>query len=227
MYKGQDERNVLGMTSTTDSARPKQTVYGNGVPLIASETITRGTNLGRALSEETLNVTNRLAALRNPSAPSVTRTLSQEATSPAISLEEKLFDARATAKQMIASVAMHIDATRRARLFKQLDSMHGVDEWNEADDPLRRDSFASFLRSLFHLTPSKYPTLGLSRDGHLLAAWKRGSDQLVIEFLPQFRARWSLSRTVDREVERAAGENAISRLRSVLSPYQPEHWLDS
>lgn len=183
----------------------------------------RKSSVRGAFSEKTLVLADKLSALRNPAAPSVQ--LNGRSAAANASLEERLFDARAAAKQMIASIAMHIDAPRRARLFKQLDSMHALDDWDEGDDPLDADSFASFLRSLFHLSPTKYPSLGLTHDGHLLAAWTKGDDQLVIEFMPKRKARWSLSRSIDGQVERAAGDNAISRLHAVLSPYEPDRWL--
>lgn len=180
----------------------------------------RQSAVAQAVSEQTRFVTDKIFELRNPTAPSEIAKGGDE-----VSLEDRLFDASAAAKQMIASVSMHIDTLRRARLYKQLDSMHTVEEWNEGDVPLSIASFESFLRTLFLLSPSRLPSLGLTHDGHLLAAWTQAQDQLVIEFLPSRRVRWSLARTTDSQTERAAGENAISRLRSVLSPYEPERWF--
>ncbi len=185
----------------------------------------RNSIVDTALSKQTLEVSELMGALRIPTAPSVMRMEAPKDASHKISLDERLFDARAAAKQMIARVAMHIEPQKRARLFKQIDSLHALADWNEDDTPLQADSFESFLQAIFYLAPSKFPSLGMSYAGHLLAAWTRDDNRLVIEFLPMLRARWSASRSIAGQIEHAAGENKVSRLSAVLAPYEPGLWL--
>jgi hypothetical protein len=144
---------------------------------------------------------------------------------PHAAIEERLFDARAAAKVLTASVAMHLDSKYREKLFAQIDSLHDADEWPEGDEPLLLESFSVFLRVYLDLQPHRNPSLGLAPSGNLLAAWIRDEDRLYLEFLPMRRVRWSLSRGVGKDTERAAGEAPTARLRAVLSPYDIEHWL--
>jgi hypothetical protein len=144
-----------------------------------------------------------------------------------VSLEEKLLDARVSAKQLVAAVAMHIDPHTRVRLFDQLDSILDPEEWAAGDKPLLSASFETFLRAMLELAPGKHPSIGLGHDGHLLAAWGATGDRLSIEFLPRRRVRWSATLTVAGQTERAVGESPVARLGAVLSPYDPRHWFDA
>ena len=177
-----------------------------------------------AVSAHTGQVMARALQLIIPLSPSMLRA-APEIVETKRSLAHELFDARASAKQLVARIAMHIDEKRRRRLFHQIDLMHDFDEWESEDSVLELSSFASFLRSLFDISPQRLPSLGMTHDGKVLAAWQKGNDRLVIEYLPSLRARWSLSRDIEGEIERGAGVCQTSRLREVMKPYSPEHWF--
>jgi hypothetical protein len=174
-----------------------------------------------AFSLETKRIAQQLDALRNPRSP----TLRALEPMPIKDLGERLFDALAGAKVLTAGVAMHLDRTWRDKLFRQLDSLHDLAEWEEGDEPLQQSSFATFLKAMLTINPQRRPGLGLSHTGHLIAAWTTDRDRLTIEFLPNDRVRWILARYKDDEPDRFAGQTPVSRLAEGLAPHQPEHWF--
>ncbi|MFZ5523504.1 MAG: hypothetical protein ACOY9D_05395 [Pseudomonadota bacterium] len=138
---------------------------------------------------------------------------------------ERLFDATATAKILTSQVAMYFDKNWRNKLFRQIDSIHDLDEWDEDDKPVKKSSFATFLKAILQIRPQRHPGLGLTYEGYLVAAWTIGQDRLTTEFLPKDRVRWTITRNIDGETEGAAGETSVSRLYECLIPYQPAHWF--
>ena len=170
-------------------------------------------DIGKAL-------TKQMDALKNPPSPGSLQTSNGKET-----LEESLFEATANAKILTSQIAMHIGREWRDRLFQQLDSLHDPAEWDCEDLPIQKASFATFLKAVFQLAPRVRPGLGLSYQGHLLAAWVREADRLTIEFLPNDRVQWIMSKYVGGEVERFAGEVGVSRLAESLDPYEPQRWL--
>ena len=143
------------------------------------------------------------------------------------SLEESLFDATSTVKILASQVAMHMEKAWRDKLFNQIDSLHILDEWDSDDKPIRKSSFASFLKSILQIKPQRHPSLGLTFEGYLIAAWTINQDRFIAEYLPNDRVKWVLTRIIDGEIERASGQTAISRLLDCLIPYQPEHWFSN
>ena len=140
-------------------------------------------------------------------------------------LPEKLYDALARVKLLMAQVAMHLDTEWRSRIFEQLDDLLDAEDWHEDDDPIKASSFETFLRMIIFHNPSRRPGFGVSNRGYLIAAWTSGSDRLTTEFLPNDTVRWVLSCEFDGETERAAGETPVRRLMEVLAPYSPLRWF--
>jgi len=140
-------------------------------------------------------------------------------------LAERVFDALASVKILTAQVAMHLDREWRDKIFQQLDSLHAVDEWEAGDEPIQQASFVTFLKAILALRSQRRPGLGLSQAGNLIAAWTTNRDRLTIEFLPNDRVGWVLTRYIDDEPERVAGQMNVSRLTERLAPYHPEHWF--
>lgn len=173
-----------------------------------------------AISENTKQLSKQVASLQNPLSPASLPYIPDEK-----SLEERLFDATASVKMLTAQVSMYMDKKWRDKLFSQLDSLHDLDEWDTDDKPVKKSSFATFLKAILQIKPQRHPGLGLTYEGYLIAAWTTGKDQLTTEFLPKDRVRWVLSRNIDGEVERAAGETAVSRLYECLIAYNPDHWF--
>ena len=178
--------------------------------------------LAPAFSPETKRLAQQADALRTRPLPTTVRS-----TDEIRDLPERLFDARAAAKILTAAVAMHLDPAWRQKLFRQLDSLHDLDEWEEGDEPLQQSSFATFLKAILTINPQVSPGLGLSHSGHLVAAWTTDRDRLTIEFLPNDRVRWVLARYKEDEPSRFAGQTPVSELTEGLAPHRPEHWFSN
>jgi len=140
-------------------------------------------------------------------------------------IEEQLFDSRAGAKILIAQVAMHLDQAVRDKIFRQLDALLDIGEWDTKDKLLDHASYATFLRLILYQRPSRLPGLGLSYGGNVISAWTNNENRLTIECLPRDEIRWVLSHTINGERETAAGRTPLYRLPEVLVPYNAQQWF--
>lgn len=173
-----------------------------------------------SFSSVTSQLSREIANLKNPPSPaSLTFHPSHK------SLDEALFDATAAVKVLSSKVAMHLDKDRRNRIFKQIDSLHDINEWDEEDKPIKDSSFETFLKAILLISPQRHPGLGLSNAGNLIASWGDNQDRLVAEFLPKDLVRFVLSRNIEGETERVSGQTTVERLYDCLIPYQPNHWF--
>ena len=120
---------------------------------------------------------------------------------------------------------MHLDAKYRERLFSQIDALHDLDEWDPDDKPIQTASFKTFLKTIVHLQPERYPSLGLSYSGNILAAWVNGKDRLTIEFLPNDIVKWVFSKSIHEVVVRSATQAPLELLLDGLAPYHPNDWF--
>ena len=143
----------------------------------------------------------------------------------AVSLEEQLYNSRAAFKIKTATVAMHLPNNWRTLLFRQVDSLLSLEDWDSADVPVGETSSVTFLRMLLLVRAKRRPGLGATSDGHLIAMWTVGNDRLTIECLPADEIRWVVFREIDGERESAAGRTVLARLPDVLKPYAPERWF--
>ena len=176
--------------------------------------------LPQYMSMQAQEIESRIQKLRSPIAPSM---LGSQVDGG--SLEEKLFDATASAKVMTSQVAMYLDSQWRSKLFSQIDFLHDVNEWEQGDEPLQRESFATFLKAICELKPKKRPGLGLTFSGQLIAAWTAGSSRLTIEFFGNGRVQWVISRMIDDETEHYTGDTTVNRLAAGLGPHHAEDWF--
>ena len=204
-------------TSISQRALARTWPSANGLDLPHSTTLTFA-----AASPQTVRLEEQIKNLKIPPSPGA---LKSTATS---SIEESLFDATAAVKMLTAQVAMHLDREWRTRLFRQLDSLHDPSEWEPSDSPVQQSSFATFLKAICDIKPTRRPGLGLTSAGHLIAAWTtKKDDRLTIEFLPNDRVRWVMSMLHDDDIERLAGQTTVARLRDQLRPYEPGRWFDN
>jgi len=196
---------------------------------------------GEAVSHWTQKALKGIQALQQGLTPTATGpSKSSESViseSPKVrSREDKAYDALAEAKVWFYQVANHLTDEQKHRLFKQLDRLHDVEEWEDGDQPVRQSSFVTFLRTMMALSPlrrppasgpRRWPNLGLSHQGNLLAVWGDARDRVTLEFLDADQLKWTLSHVrPDGQTVRNAGIGPALDIRNLLSPYNPSHWFD-
>jgi hypothetical protein len=171
------------------------------------------------------DIVDRVEDLKIPLSPSAMATKRGTANHRERSISEQLFDATAEVKILTSQVAMHFENAWRERLFRQLDRLHDVEEWDEEDRPVDRGSFSTFLKAICDLKPAVRPGLGLSNRGDLIAAWTNGKNRLTLQFMPRERVKWVISKWVDEELDQVAGDTPVQRLSSALAPYGTNEWF--
>jgi hypothetical protein len=171
------------------------------------------------------NVSARAYSISRLASPGAVAQRSSSLTPSGVTLEERLYGSRAACKIRTATVAMHLDAEWRSKLFAQIDSLLGLEDWDPLDAPVIEPSFATFLRMLLLVKPKRRPGIGATHDGNIVAMWTRGSDRLTVTCLAADNVKWSVVRIVEGDRESAAGQTALPRLLGVLQPYAPELWF--
>ena len=173
------------------------------------------------------NVTEkRIANLQKLTAGAVSTIGQAPETQASGTIEGQLRIKLGSMQDILRAVSMYFDSSWRAEIIAKLDQFHDGDDWEEGRALPSERSFATFLRALIYLHPTKRPGVGLSTHGHFLASWRRESDRIVIEFLPNDELKWVLSQTVDGERESGAGINQIHRLPDLIAGYEPERFLN-
>lgn len=136
-------------------------------------------------------------------------------------LEEQLFDARAAFKLKTAILAAaHFSRDDRDGLFRQLDNLFDIDNWESMDEVTTEASFTTLLRMMLFLG-GRRPGLGVAATGNLIATWTEGDDRLTIECKPGDRVRWVLLQNLNGQQESAAGNTTVARLPAYLSSFKP------
>lgn len=144
-----------------------------------------------------------------------------------VPIEDQLSAKLLSMKKILTAVAMYFEPSWRNELIDKLQRLHDAEEWEDGDRDLPAElSFATFLRTIIYLHPTKRPGIGLSAQGHFLASWRRDTDRIVIEFLPNDELKWVLSQIVDGRRESGAGINQIHRLPDVIAGYEPERFFN-
>ncbi len=191
-----------------------------GALVLASPVINKGEDAQKSIREFFRNVRSPTLAF-SPRLPALANVANN-----AHGLEEKLYESRAAFKVYASQVSMHLGRDWLAKLFAQIDSTLDVEEWDPRDPPPQLTTAQTFIRMLLILKVNRKPGMGVSNAGNFVAAWTDGNDRLTVECFADDRVRWVLSRKIGAEVERAAGEGKIDRLKDFLAPYKPDIWFE-
>lgn len=140
-------------------------------------------------------------------------------------LAHKLASRGLDLKAHVSLVAMHLDASWRDGLFRQLDFMLSPDNWEDVDDLPSKESFATAVRLIIYLGNIRRPGLGLTPVGNLILSWTSGGDRLTVECQPDDVIKWIITHVIDGMRESAAGISSAKRLPIVLQAYEPSKWL--
>jgi hypothetical protein len=134
------------------------------------------------------------------------------------SFEANLFKATAEVKIWASQVAMRLEPSTRARIFRQIDMLHNPDDWMPGDKPVQLSSFKSFVRAMLIKAVKGVPSLALTPDGLVTALWQLESSQLNVQFLADDKVKFLLTRHIGSETDRVAGTTVIQRLAGILNP---------
>jgi hypothetical protein len=178
-----------------------------------------------AASGDSRLISERIRSLPDISSSTRTRLKADLVGSATTSIQERLELRLLSFKKMTSPIAMYLDRGWRAQLFETLDKLFDVDDWDSDFTLPLEQSFATFLRLVIHIHPTKRPGLGLSARGYVLASWSRDRDRIVIECLPHDELRWVLSQSNDGRRESAAGKNRIQRLVELIEGYEPDRFF--
>lgn len=162
----------------------------------------------------------RIEALKNVPTYTWGQNLLERKTSE-LGVKEALFDACANVKIITSQISMHLQKGWREKLFYQIDLIHDSEGWDDDDNIINLESFKVFLSWITQIEFMRGPGIGLSPEGFLIAAWTNEKNRLTLEFFPDKKVHWISTISVDDELERSAGLTTISRLNTVLSPYNP------
>ena len=120
------------------------------------------------------------------------------------------------AKALLSSYYMHMPDDIFFGLLKQTSALLDLANWDDEDALASLDSYRTMLRAIVQLRPLERPNLGLGDGGQLLAAWRDGSNQAVIEFLENDRMRWSISVLQNDASNVATGLTNVRSLRDIF-----------
>ena len=143
--------------------------------------------------------------------------------SDAVDDEQRVFKRRADLKILASRIAMHLSPDLRNKLFGGIDRLYDEENYVEGEDaPILSESYRSFLRFVIYSKVSRPPALGVSREGHLLAAWIVDGQKLFLEFLAKDRVRLSAvlgENDEDRYIETCNCRtiNALKFITSIFS----------
>jgi hypothetical protein len=138
------------------------------------------------------------------------------ASTAVLSLEESLFDNAANLKIAFAAIAMHLSPDWRRVIFKQLDRLLDSASWEEDSALIAFPPFITFLRFVIYAAPTRFPSLGVSPKGHILAAWLCPPQQIAVEFLEADKAVATFSIQTARSREVIAWRGHVADLKDFI-----------
>lgn len=122
---------------------------------------------------------------------------------PVHSIDLQLFDNAAELKRRMSIIAMHLPISLRDTIRNQVDRLLSLEHWEEDSSLVSSLSFVTFLRFLVHSKAVKLPGLGVSPLAHVLASWHDGNTKLLVNFMPNEKAKATIIRPSDRRDAKA------------------------
>jgi hypothetical protein len=135
------------------------------------------------------------------------------------SQDEVLFDARAALKLMVSQISMHLAGEWRASIFKQIDMLHSLEDWDADSDLILPASFRTFLRFVVFSAPKRTPSLAIAPQGNPVASWVLEDKQVHVEFLPQDKANAVMSKITDRGPEASSWRGPVPNVKAAIEGF--------
>src|SRR5260221_2404322 len=140
----------------------------------------------------------------------------ESATPSEASAEARAFDRLVELKVETSRIAMHLETAWRSGLFRQLDGLLDVENWETSDTLPTTASYLTFLRLLVLLGKPRRPGLGATDSGNIIASWTVAENRLTIECQPGDRVRWIIVRFLEGGKISTAGRSASTQLVELL-----------
>lgn len=158
-------------------------------------------------------------AAAQPTPPRSPRASDAETLPAPPSLEVQLFDNRAKLKASFSPIAMHLTTEWRTAIFEQLDFLLNLENWQDDSSLIQESTFSTFLRFLIFAAPNRLPSIGISPNGNVLAAWLKGDERITVQFLPDDRAIATLIRRGTRGNETVAWRGHVVDLKLFIERF--------
>lgn len=129
------------------------------------------------------------------------------------SLEAQLFDNAAELKIALSHIVMHLAPEWRAIIFRQIDSLLDMNSWQDDSAFIQKSTFMTFLRFIIFAAPTRLPSLGVSLNGHILAAWNNGEQRIAVEFFSVDKASATFVKQGTRSKEALAWRGHVADLK--------------
>lgn len=148
---------------------------------------------------------------------SVSRHLNPERAKSALAAQ--LYDIAATAKMATSKVSMHLTDSWRKRIYRQIDYLLSIENWDDDSVIPSLSSFLEFLRTVINYRGLPPPYLGVTGSGNIWASWRGPNHELTCEFVPLNQVRFVWRQKVDGEEEAAAWDGPVTKLRERLKQF--------
>jgi hypothetical protein len=160
--------------------------------------------------------TTPISSARKQMEPHSPRISDVTSSKEAQSLEETLFDNAAELKIAVSQVAMHLAPGWRNVIFKQLDRLLDAENWDDESTLIKMPSFLTFLRFIVFSAPTRFPSLGVSPKGYILAAWTCAPHQIAVEFFASDSAAATFSIQAERSKQIVLWRGHVAELMNFI-----------
>ena len=155
-----------------------------------------------------------VAEKRSMSSPTTSDSLAKETPK---TIEESLFDNAVDLKVALSQVTMHLSQAWRGAIFNQVDFLLSTDNWQDDSALINKETFMTFLRFIIFTKINKFPSIGVSASGQILAAWRNGTKKIALKFLADDKAVASVIMQGTRAIEIMTWDGHIADLAAFLS----------
>lgn len=122
-------------------------------------------------------------------------------------------------KSLVSRVSTHLPEGFRDFIFGQFDRLYDLDDWIEGDSFISQGSCSTFLKLICDIQPGKFPSLGVSDNGDLMASWRNDCSKLIVYALGDDRVRWNLFVNDGSSIEQFAGHQNVKGFKSALAKH--------
>lgn len=133
------------------------------------------------------------------------------------SFEERVQDELINLKSLVSRVSVHLPTDFRKLIFQQFDRLYDLEDWTKEDCFIKSGSCSTFLKLICDIQPTKFPSLGISDSGDIMASWRNDRSKLIVYMFEEDRIRWNLFVNDQDAIEQFADQQNVKGFKTVLS----------